>query len=79
MRKVLFLFVFFGAVAFCATNVPDSNLIYTWGYASLMNETLQAVWGVIQEGNNFFKICFILAFIFFFFKIIADPKKNILF
>ncbi|EAI5592847.1 conjugal transfer protein TraG N-terminal domain-containing protein [Campylobacter coli] len=79
MRKFLFLFVFFGAVAFGATNVPDSNLIYTWGYASLMNETLQAVRGVIQEGNNLFKICLILAFIFMFFKVIADPKKNVLF
>lgn len=61
----LSIFLFFPASAFAATNIPDSQLIYTWGYGNIMNDILQAVKGMTTEADYIIKAAMTLAFFIF--------------
>ena len=80
VKKFLLLFIFFGVIAFCATNVPNTHLIYTWGYASLMNETLQALRGLLQDsGKILFSISALIGLAVYIFRSSYNDKLNPLF
>lgn len=53
MKRFYFLFfstLFFApSFLFGATEIANSNLIYTWGYGDMMNEIMQAVKGITTE------------------------------
>lgn len=80
VKKFLLLFIFFGVIAFGATNVPNTHLIYTWGYASLMNETLQALRGLLQDsGKILFSISALIGLAVYIFRSSYNDKLNPLF
>ncbi|TQR40856.1 conjugal transfer protein TraG [Campylobacter sp. MIT 12-8780] len=55
----------FPASVFAATNIPDSQLIYTWGYGNIMNDMLQAVKGMTTEADYIIKAAMTIAFFIF--------------
>lgn len=72
----LSIFLFFPASAFAATNIPDSQLIYTWGYGNIMNDILQAVKGMTTEADYIIKAAMTLAFFIFAIQKALSDKLN---
>ncbi|WP_052043152.1 conjugal transfer protein TraG N-terminal domain-containing protein [Campylobacter sp. MIT 97-5078] len=66
-KKLIFCnaLLLFPASVFAATNIPDSQLIYTWGYGNIMNDMLQAVKGMTTEADYIIKAAMTIAFFIF--------------
>ena len=76
MLKTILLLMGIATLSFSAQQVPDSNLIYTWGYASLINEILQAIRGVVSESGMLFKTALLLGFMLIFIRKAFDSRSN---
>lgn len=77
MKKVFLLFLFiFPSIALSATNIPTSQLIYTWGYGDVINEILQAIKGIILETDYIFKAAMAIALLIFSIKKLGDDRVS---
>ncbi|SMC20181.1 conjugal transfer protein TraG [Campylobacter helveticus] len=77
MKKVFLLFLFiFPSIALSATNIPSSQLIYTWGYGDVINEILQAIKGIILETDYIFKAAMAIALLIFSIKKLGDDRVS---
>lgn len=74
--KFAFLFLALSVSAFAATNIPDDHIIYTWGYANLMNEILQAVRSAIGSIDFVVKSALALAFFIFAINKAMDNRNS---
>lgn len=67
LKRLIFCntLLLFPISVFAATNIPDSQLIYTWGYGNIMNDMLQAVKGMTTEADYIIKTAMTIAFFVF--------------
>ncbi|HHS6542848.1 TPA: conjugal transfer protein TraG N-terminal domain-containing protein [Campylobacter jejuni] len=80
MKRFYFLFfstLFFApSFLFGATNIANSNLIYTWGYGDVMNEIMQAVKGITTETDYIVKAALAISLLLFSIKKAMDGQTN---
>jgi len=72
MKKLFLALVVFSSGAYAAHN----GVIYTWGYASLMNDILQAVKGAVTGIDSLVKSAMAIAFFIFAIKKAMDSRVN---
>ncbi|KAJ9931879.1 conjugal transfer protein TraG N-terminal domain-containing protein [Campylobacter jejuni] len=75
---LLFLSTLFFAPSFLfgATNIANSNLIYTWGYGDVMNEIMQAVKGITTETDYIVKAALAISLLLFSIKKAMDGQTS---
>ncbi|EAL1837871.1 conjugal transfer protein TraG [Campylobacter coli] len=75
---LLFLSTLFFAPSFLfgATNIANSNLIYTWGYGDVMNEIMQAVKGITTETDYIVNAALAISLLLFSIKKAMDGQTN---
>ncbi|EPW1854005.1 conjugal transfer protein TraG N-terminal domain-containing protein, partial [Campylobacter jejuni] len=61
---------------FGATNIANSNLIYTWGYGDVMNEIMQAVKGITTETSYIVNAALAISLLLFSIKKAMDGQTN---
>ncbi|EOA6080067.1 conjugal transfer protein TraG N-terminal domain-containing protein, partial [Campylobacter jejuni] len=61
---------------FGATNIANSNLIYTWGYGDVMNEIMQAVKGITTETDYIVNAALAISLLLFSIKKAMDGQTN---
>ncbi|EAK1439591.1 conjugal transfer protein TraG N-terminal domain-containing protein [Campylobacter jejuni] len=80
MKRFYFLFfstLFFApSFLFGATNIANSNLIYTWGYGDVMNEIMQAVKGITTETDYIVNAALAISLLLFSIKKAMDGQTN---
>ncbi|EAI9316806.1 conjugal transfer protein TraG [Campylobacter jejuni] len=80
MKRFYFLFfstLFFApSFLFGATNIANSNLIYTWGYGNVMNEIMQAVKGITTETDYIVNAALAISLLLFSIKKAMDGQTN---
>ncbi|HEF6157221.1 TPA: conjugal transfer protein TraG N-terminal domain-containing protein [Campylobacter jejuni] len=80
MKRFYFLFfstLFFApSFLFGATNIANSNLIYTWGYGDVMNEIMQAVKGITTETDYIVKAALAISLLLFSIKKAMDGQTS---
>ncbi|EAK8256756.1 conjugal transfer protein TraG N-terminal domain-containing protein [Campylobacter jejuni] len=80
MKRFYFLFfstLFFApSFLFGATNIANSNLIYTWGYGDVMNEIMQAVKGITTETSYIVNAALAISLLLFSIKKAMDGQTN---
>lgn len=80
MKRFYFLFfstLFFApSFLFGATNIANSNLIYTWGYGDVMNEIMQAVKGITTETDYIVNAALAISLLLFSIKKAMDGQAN---
>ncbi|KAK0034680.1 conjugal transfer protein TraG N-terminal domain-containing protein [Campylobacter jejuni] len=80
MKRFYFLFfstLFFApSFLFGATNIANSNLIYTWGYGDVMNEIMQAVKGITTETDYIVKAVLAISLLLFSIKKAMDGQTS---
>ncbi len=74
MYRILFIFIFLSSFVFGATNIPDSHIIYTWGYGKMIYQVLEAVAMAVQNAGQLIKSVLLLAFAFVAIKKILDGR-----
>ncbi|WP_051871020.1 conjugal transfer protein TraG N-terminal domain-containing protein [Campylobacter iguaniorum] len=72
MKKLFLALIVFSSGAYAAHN----GVIYTWGYASLMNDILQAVKGAVTGIDSLVKSAMAIAFFIFAIKKAMDSRVN---
>lgn len=72
--KILLIFIFLGSFALGATNIPDSHIIYTWGYGEMIYNVLEAVRMAIKNAGPLMKSVLLLAFLFIVIKKLLDGR-----
>ncbi|MGG43546.1 conjugal transfer protein TraG [Campylobacter jejuni] len=75
---LLFLSTLFFAPSFLfgATEIANSNLIYTWGYGDVMNEIMQAVKGITTETSYIVNAALAISLLLFSIKKAMDGQTN---
>ncbi|EAV9782980.1 conjugal transfer protein TraG [Campylobacter jejuni] len=80
MKRFYFLFFstlfFTPSFLFGATNIANSNLIYTWGYGDVMNEIMQAVKGITTETDYIVNAALAISLLLFSIKKAMDGQTN---
>ncbi|HEC1806315.1 TPA: conjugal transfer protein TraG N-terminal domain-containing protein [Campylobacter jejuni] len=80
MKRFYFLFfstLFFApSFLFGATEIANSNLIYTWGYGDVMNEIMQAVKGITTETSYIVNAALAISLLLFSIKKAMDGQTN---
>lgn len=80
MKKFYFLFfstLFFApSFLFGATEIANSNLIYTWGYGDVMNEIMQAVKGLTTETGYIVNAALAISLLLFSIKKAMDGQTS---
>lgn len=80
MKRFYFLFfstLFFApSFLFGATNIANSNLIYTWGYGDVMNEIMQAVKGITTETSYIVNAALAISLLLFSIKKAMDGQTS---
>ncbi|EOI2752573.1 conjugal transfer protein TraG N-terminal domain-containing protein, partial [Campylobacter jejuni] len=80
MKRFYFLFfstLFFApSFLFGATEIANSNLIYTWGYGDVMNEIMQAVKGITTETGYIVNAALAISLLLFSIKKAMDGQTN---
>ncbi|EAJ4000470.1 conjugal transfer protein TraG [Campylobacter jejuni] len=80
MKRFYFLFfstLFFApSFLFGATNIANSNLIYTWGYGDVMNEIMQAVKGITTETDYIVNAALAISLLLFSIKKAMDGQTS---
>ncbi|RTI64930.1 conjugal transfer protein TraG N-terminal domain-containing protein [Campylobacter jejuni] len=80
MKRFYFLFfstLFFApSFLFGATEIANSNLIYTWGYGDVMNEIMQAVKGITTETSYIVNVALAISLLLFSIKKAMDGQTN---
>ncbi|HEF8120928.1 TPA: conjugal transfer protein TraG N-terminal domain-containing protein [Campylobacter jejuni] len=80
MKRFYFLFfstLFFApSFLFGATEIANSNLIYTWGYGDVMNEIMQAVKGITTETDYIVKAALAISLLLFSIKKAMDGQTS---
>ncbi|EGS6707927.1 conjugal transfer protein TraG [Campylobacter jejuni] len=61
---------------FGATEIANSNLIYTWGYGDVMNEIMQAVKGITTETSYIVNAALAISLLLFSIKKAMDGQTN---
>ncbi|EIB34454.1 conjugal transfer protein TraG N-terminal domain-containing protein, partial [Campylobacter jejuni] len=61
---------------FGATEIANSNLIYTWGYGDVMNEIMQAVKGITTETGYIVNAALAISLLLFSIKKAMDGQTN---
>ncbi|EDF9110194.1 conjugal transfer protein TraG [Campylobacter jejuni] len=80
MKRFYFLFLstlfFAPSFLFGATEIANSNLIYTWGYGDVMNEIMQAVKGITTETSYIVNAALAISLLLFSIKKAMDGQTN---
>ncbi|EPE7037980.1 conjugal transfer protein TraG N-terminal domain-containing protein [Campylobacter jejuni] len=80
MKRFYFLFLstlfFAPSFLFGATEIANSNLIYTWGYGDVMNEIMQAVKGITTETGYIVNAALAISLLLFSIKKAMDGQTN---
>ncbi|SQE24170.1 TraG-like protein [Campylobacter jejuni subsp. doylei] len=80
MKRFYFLFfstLFFApSFLFGATEIANSNLIYTWGYGDVMNEIMQAVKGLTTETGYIVNAALAISLLLFSIKKAMDGQTS---
>ncbi len=80
MKRFYLLFfstLFFApSFLFGATEIANSNLIYTWGYGDVMNEIMQAVKGITTETSYIVNAALAISLLLFSIKKAMDGQTN---
>ena len=80
MKRFYFLFfstLFFApSFLFGATEIANSNLIYTWGYGDVMNEIMQAVKGLTTETGYIVNAALAISLLLFSIKKAIDGQTS---
>ncbi|HEF7932330.1 TPA: conjugal transfer protein TraG N-terminal domain-containing protein [Campylobacter jejuni] len=80
MKRFYLLFfstLFFApSFLFGATEIANSNLIYTWGYGDVMNEIMQAVKGITTETSYIVNVALAISLLLFSIKKAMDGQTN---
>lgn len=80
MKRFYFLFLstlfFAPSFLFGATEIANSNLIYTWGYGDVMNEIMQAVKGITIETGYIVNAALAISLLLFSIKKAMDGQTN---
>ncbi|KAJ9755573.1 conjugal transfer protein TraG N-terminal domain-containing protein [Campylobacter jejuni] len=80
MKRFYFLFfstLFFApSFLFGATEIANSNLIYTWGYGDVMNEIMQAVKGITTETDYIVNAALAISLLLFSIKKAMDGQTS---
>lgn len=80
MKRFYFLFfstLFFApSFLFGATEIANSNLIYTWGYGDVMNEIMQAVKGITTETGYIVNAALAISLLLFSIKKAMDGQTS---
>ncbi|TLE10603.1 hypothetical protein LS72_010665, partial [Helicobacter apodemus] len=64
MKRIFLVFILVSSFVFGATNIPDSHIIYTWGYGKMIYQVLEAVAMAVQNAGQLIKSVLLLAFAF---------------
>ena len=72
--KFLLIFIFLCSFSIGATSVPDSHIIYTWGYGEMIYNVLEAVRMAIQNTGLLMKAVLLIAFLFIVIKKLLDGR-----
>lgn len=78
MKRIFIIFIFLSSFVFGATNIPDSHIIYTWGYGKMIYQVLEAVAMAVQNAGQLIKSVLLLAFAFVGIKKILDGRMQYL-
>lgn len=80
MKRFYFLFLstlfFAPSFLFGATEIANSNLIYTWSYGDVMNEIMQAVKGITTETSYIVNAALAISLLLFSIKKAMDGQTN---
>ncbi|ENV8235760.1 conjugal transfer protein TraG N-terminal domain-containing protein [Campylobacter jejuni] len=80
MKRFYFLFLstlfFAPSFLFGATEIANSNLIYTWGYGDVMNEIMQAVKGITTETDYIVNAALAISLLLFSIKKAMDGQTS---
>ena len=76
MKRIFLVFILVSSFVFGATNIPDSHIIYTWGYGKMIYQVLEAVAMAVQNAGQLIKSVLLLAFAFVAIKKILDGRMQ---